>query len=61
MGRHQRSDMAPLIRRAGRVRRAGQNTYDALTRYRPIALVNGQEYVSGLNDFFKRREKRLAR
>ncbi len=26
-----------------------------------IALVNGQEYVSGLNDFFKRREKRLAR
>lgn len=26
-----------------------------------IALVNGQEYVSALNDFFKRREKRLAR
>ena len=26
-----------------------------------IALENGQEYVSGLNDFFKRREKRLAR
>ena len=26
-----------------------------------IALVNGQEYVSGLNDFFKRREKRLRR
>ena len=26
-----------------------------------IGLVNGQEYVSGLNDFFKRREKRLAR
>ena len=26
-----------------------------------IALVNGQEYVSGLNDFFKRRQKRLAR
>ena len=26
-----------------------------------IALVNGQEYVSSLNDFFKRREKRLAR
>ena len=26
-----------------------------------IALVNGQEYVSGLNDFLKRREKRLAR
>ncbi len=26
-----------------------------------IALVNGQEYVSGLNDFFKRREKRLSR
>ena len=26
-----------------------------------IALTNGQEYVSGLNDFFKRREKRLAR
>ena len=26
-----------------------------------IALVNGQEYVGGLNDFFKRREKRLAR
>ena len=26
-----------------------------------IALVNGKEYVSGLNDFFKRREKRLRR
>ena len=26
-----------------------------------ISLTNGQEYVSGLNDFFKRREKRLAR
>ena len=26
-----------------------------------IALINGQEYVSGLNDFFKRRERRLAR
>ena len=26
-----------------------------------IALENGQEYVGGLNDFFKRREKRLAR
>ena len=26
-----------------------------------IALVNGKEYVSALNDFFKRREKRLAR
>ena len=26
-----------------------------------IALVNGNEYVSALNDFFKRRERRLAR
>ena len=26
-----------------------------------ISVTNGQEYVSGLNDFFKRREKRLAR
>ncbi len=26
-----------------------------------IALVNGKEYVSALNDFFKRRERRLAR
>ena len=26
-----------------------------------IALVNGQEYVSSLNDFFRRRQKRLAR
>lgn len=26
-----------------------------------ISVTNGQEYVSGLNDFFKRREKRLTR